>query len=86
MCTQHTARLPLFVALRYHQRFWDVSTDLRLVTLAGHEFISGSSLAFSGSDVLHVPAVKMNEAKQEDVMEEGCDGEESGGSRLFHIS
>lgn len=62
---------------------WDVSTDLRLVTLAGHEFISESSPAFPGSDVLRVPAVRMNEAKQEDVMEEECDGEERG---LFHTS
>lgn len=41
-------------------------------------------MALSGSDVLHVPAAKMNEAKQEDVMEEERGGEERGIPVFMH--
>lgn len=47
-----------------------------------HELVMSLSLGLlqfiSRSDILHVPAMKMNETKQEDVMEEERDGEERG--------
>lgn len=43
-----------------------------------HGLSLGLLWALYRADVLHVPARKMNEAKQDDVMEEKRDGEERG--------
>lgn len=47
-------------------------------TWASPEFTSGSATALSKSDIFHVPAMSINEARQEGVMEEERDGEERG--------
>lgn len=47
---------------------------------------SGSATALSKSDIFHVPAVSINEARQEGVMEEERDGEERGILAFFGVS
>lgn len=47
---------------------------------------SGSATALSKSDIFHVPAMSINEARQEGVMEEERDGEERGILAFFGVS